>query len=318
VDDAPHQNLFLNDCDENSTSQRFFFNRERIKAVKEIVDNTCMDQGDTGRVYMGTCDPRNKAQTWRWQENKPGQSKGGKGTLEKYSEQCSTEDPPETQRSYSSVYGGDAPGVGHARSTLASQDGWTAEYSYPGEYIQMDLGTRKDIGGVVLLGRKDKSEWVSGYKVLTTSDPSLKSWTEIQGVFDGNSDSSTKVYGTFKPILARFVRIVVTHWNQHLATRAGLLVCRNPLAAAALSEINASSTTEPFKKMASGCYVHARECPKQTISFKTWTRDYWGEMNRNASLDEDACLETRKREHQAFCGSEDIQMKFIPQEVKEL
>jgi len=62
-----------------------------------------------------------------------------------------------------------------------------------------------------------------------------------------------------------------------------------------------------------GCYVKTpTNCPKQSFSAPDYTRDTWGEANRNAAKDKNACLVTRKKEYDSWCGSSDTTMKFVP------
>ena len=61
-----------------------------------------------------------------------------------------------------------------------------------------------------------------------------------------------------------------------------------------------------------GCYVKTpTNCPKQSFSAPDFTRDTWGEANRNAANHALACLVTRKNEIDSWCGSSDTTMKFV-------
>ena len=58
------------------------------------------------------------------------------------------DNPPETSRSYSTVYGSQAPGTGHARSMINSAQAWSAGPNTVGQWMQMDVGSIKYITGV--------------------------------------------------------------------------------------------------------------------------------------------------------------------------
>jgi hypothetical protein len=103
-------------------------------------------------------------------------------------------DVPELYRSYSNVHGGDAPGTGHAQSTLDSSQAWnTGQVSIvPGnEWVEMDLGRARYVNGVVTQGRADFDQWTTSYKVQHSWDG--VSFEEHAEQCTGNSDRATKV-----------------------------------------------------------------------------------------------------------------------------
>merc|ERR1739848_947052 len=77
--------------------------------------------------------------------------------------------PPETDRSYSTVWGNDAIGTGHARSMLGSDQawtaGWNAEGNYAGEWMEIDLGSAQFVGGVAVQGRRGNGQWVPSFTI---------------------------------------------------------------------------------------------------------------------------------------------------------
>jgi hypothetical protein len=317
-EDHKELNLYLNPCRSSSESQKFFFDMQRLRSDNR--SNACMDYTTTGQLYMGDCDDARRTQLWHFEEDKPRANFDSIQELKKVATSCETEDPPEESRMYSSVYGGDALGTGHAQSRLSSKAAWSAQYSYAGEWMQIDVGKRKDIGGVVLLGRTKPNDWVTAYKVFTSMDG--YGWSEIDGVFDGAADADTPVYGTFDPVAARYVRIMIETWEGHLSARAGVVVCRSVgetwMQQAGRTSMGASllGCEEPTNQINVGCYVFASECPKLGISFRTWTRDHWGEKHKNASVDQDACLRMRKSDHNMLCGTTSVEMMFVPSQEK--
>ena len=50
----------------------------------------------------------------------------------------------------------------------------------------------------------------------------------------------------------------------------------------------------PPRPTAPGCYVYTPSgCPRKSFNAKTWHRDTWGENNRNADDNRNACVKTR-------------------------
>merc|ERR1712224_705931 len=94
----------------------------------------------------------------------------------------------------------------------------------------------------------------------------------------------------------------------------GLLTARNPGENTCTVQCNSNWQEWPYKTMfLPGCYVKTpTNCPKQSFSAPDYTRDTWGEANRNAAKDKNACLVTRKKEYDSWCGSSDTTMKFVP------
>ena len=133
--------------------------------------------------------------------------------------QFSILNPPEEARSYSSVYGDDATGTGHARSMLNSPQAWSAANGPPGsmvgEHATMDLGRTRTLTGVVIQSRKDSDQYASGYQVLASEDgrrffpipgPNRSSGTDGGGGFDGCGHTNDAVVGMFpSAVEARYV-----------------------------------------------------------------------------------------------------------------
>lgn len=62
-------------------------------------------------------------------------------------------DTPETMRNASTVWSGEAIGVGHGRGRLDSEQGWSAQNNTVGEWYQLDNGVVGKIAGVAIKGR---------------------------------------------------------------------------------------------------------------------------------------------------------------------
>uniref|UniRef100_A0A5K3FEA4 Lactadherin n=1 Tax=Mesocestoides corti TaxID=53468 RepID=A0A5K3FEA4_MESCO len=119
----------------------------------------------------------------------------------------------------------------NARPFLANGLAWCPKYKSSTEWLQIDLGVRGTITGVLLQGRGDGSEWVASY-TLSYSDDGL-TWHFVndhygnQRVFEGNLDSY-QVKHTYldEPIVTRFVRIYPFTWNRHPSLRVELIGCQ--------------------------------------------------------------------------------------------
>ena len=67
--------------------------------------------------------------------------------------------PPESARSYSSVWDNNRIGTAHARSKLDSPQAWSARRNDRNQWMTIDLGSTQDVRGVVTQGRKEYSRW---------------------------------------------------------------------------------------------------------------------------------------------------------------
>jgi len=135
-----------------------------------------------------------------------------------------TESPGAGYAIASSVWSGEAIGVGHGRGQLDSPQGWSAQSNNLNQWWRMDAGAEKSIVGVITQGRADCDQRVTNFKVSTSLDGTT--WTAVDGgkVFPGNNDRNTKLTNKFiSPVTARYVRIEPTAWNQHVSMRSGIL-----------------------------------------------------------------------------------------------
>jgi len=141
---------------------------------------------------------------------------------------CQLVNPPESARSYSSVYDNQRAGVGHARSMLGSGQAWSAAHNRKNEWMQIDLGAVRCVAGVVTNARGGIShtyQRVTEYKVAHSSDGNF--WTVLGESFNGNyAPGDFEVQSVFQvgPQRARYIRILAQAWYSHISMRAGLLV----------------------------------------------------------------------------------------------
>ncbi|XP_075765074.1 discoidin, CUB and LCCL domain-containing protein 1-like isoform X1 [Pelodiscus sinensis] len=110
---------------------------------------------------------------------------------------------------------------------------WAADSSSETEWLELDLGGRKNITGITTKGSSDKyNYYVKSYQVFSSKDG--KNWKAYRAssghedtVLEGNADSLQEVSNTFlPPILARYLRIVPQSWNQRIALKVALRGCQ--------------------------------------------------------------------------------------------
>jgi len=63
--------------------------------------------------------------------------------------------PPESQRTYSTVWSGNQIGTGHATSTIDSPQGWSAQNNVAGEWMIIDADEQVEIIGLVVQARAE-------------------------------------------------------------------------------------------------------------------------------------------------------------------
>jgi hypothetical protein len=133
-------------------------------------------------------------------------------------------DTPETMRSASTVWSGQAIGVGHGRGRLDSVQGWSAQNNTVGEWYQLDNGVVGKITGIAIKGRKDYDQWVKTFKVKSKGADGVWKDVEAGKVYTGNADRDTQVDATFTaPVEARYIRIYPQTWNGHMSLRADIV-----------------------------------------------------------------------------------------------
>ncbi|NXX60234.1 DCBD1 protein, partial [Scopus umbretta] len=90
---------------------------------------------------------------------------------------------------------------------------WAAEPGSEAAWLELDLGTRRNVTGIITKGpSKQYDYYVTSYRVSSSRDG--KNWRPYRGsggqedkVFEGNADSHSEVSNAFiPPIVARYVR----------------------------------------------------------------------------------------------------------------
>ena len=134
-------------------------------------------------------------------------------------------DTPETLRSASSVYNGEAIGTGHGRGRLDSTQGWSSQHNTVGQWYQIDNGVVDTIMGIAIKGRNDHPQRVKTFKVQYKG--TSETWVDVDGgkIYTGNTDKDTRVDVIFDtPVEGRYVRIYPQTWNSHMSMRADIYV----------------------------------------------------------------------------------------------
>lgn len=138
---------------------------------------------------------------------------------------------PDVQRTYSSIYQNSAVGTGFARGMLDAVEGWKPNRNLQGNWMQIDLLTPQQVGGVVTQASTTTIDRVTKFKVHHSLTGVADSWLPVDNgrEFLGNEISQpgdVRVTNTFViPVVARFIRITPTAWYVGIRMRAGVVTC---------------------------------------------------------------------------------------------
>ena len=135
-------------------------------------------------------------------------------------------DTPETSRSASSIWDGDAIGTGHGQGRLDSVQAWSSQHNTVGQWYQIDNGVVGTIKGIAIKGRNEWDQWVETFKVKQYNEAE-ESWLDVDGgkIYTGNTDRDTRVDVIFDtPVESRYVRIYPQTWKSHMSMRADIFV----------------------------------------------------------------------------------------------
>ncbi|XP_033111516.1 lactadherin-like [Anneissia japonica] len=119
-------------------------------------------------------------------------------------------------------------------NTILNSEGigaWSAKFNDLDQWIQVDLGTLKNVQGVITQGRNRYNQWVTSYEVrYSVNGNSFEVITDANGQvaeFDGNSDQDTTVTNIFYThVYAQFIRIHPISWHNHISLRFEVLGCQ--------------------------------------------------------------------------------------------
>ena len=131
--------------------------------------------------------------------------------------------PPESSRNYSTVFSNETPGVGHARSMLDSDQAWSAAHNLVNQWMEIDMGAKNFIAGVVVQGRNAPydNQRVTSFDVLIDG---IKVTSTLKYTSSGNT---RQTYTFNNPVIGRKVRFRVKGWNSHASMRAGVIPAKS-------------------------------------------------------------------------------------------
>ncbi|NXP81655.1 DCBD1 protein, partial [Ramphastos sulfuratus] len=111
------------------------------------------------------------------------------------------------------VLGQDRAWVAEQAALGTAGHSWAAEPGSEAAWLELDLGTRRNITGIITKGSSEHHDYyVRSYRVSSSRDG--RNWKPYRGsgaqedkVFEGNSDSRGEVFNAFiPPIAARYIR----------------------------------------------------------------------------------------------------------------
>jgi hypothetical protein len=147
---------------------------------------------------------------------------------------------------HSSIYDGNTIGTGYGRGKLDSPLGWVPWSFDQNQWMEIDIGQSLNVAGVVTQGRAEAGQqWVTSFTVQTSLDRTTWASVDSGKVFQGNYDRNTKVVNLFgSGVLATYVRIRPTGWNELIAMRAAVLVCKFNCSGSSSQALVNSQTSE--------------------------------------------------------------------------
>ncbi|XP_026857467.2 discoidin, CUB and LCCL domain-containing protein 1 isoform X2 [Electrophorus electricus] len=113
---------------------------------------------------------------------------------------------------------------------LVSATGIWATEAKGRQWLELDLGEKKRITGILTSGVSSSDHYVKSYKILYKEKSHWQTYTQYNCsedmIFEGNVDSLYQARNTFRPaIIARYVRVVPLQWHQGIGLMAELLGC---------------------------------------------------------------------------------------------
>ena len=136
--------------------------------------------------------------------------------------------PDDNARASSSSWTDAFMGKLYNQGMLDSPSAWCARHNRGGEWHRMDAGERREIVGVVTQSRADAAYQMVSSFTVQVADDAEGPWRVVDGgvTFTANvAMSSGRVWTRFaEPITARYVKIVVASYVDHVSMRSGLLV----------------------------------------------------------------------------------------------
>ncbi|XP_041256023.1 discoidin, CUB and LCCL domain-containing protein 1-like isoform X3 [Onychostruthus taczanowskii] len=131
------------------------------------------------------------------------------------------------------VLGQDRAWVAERAALSTTGHSWAAEPGAEAAWLELDLGTRRNVTGIITKGSSEQHDYyVTSYHVSSSRDG--KNWRPYRGssgqedkVFEGNADSQGEVSNAFiPPIVARYIRVTPQSWHQRVALKVALVGCQ--------------------------------------------------------------------------------------------
>jgi hypothetical protein len=72
------------------------------------------------------------------------------------------------QMAFSTVYANDPPGYGHGLGRLNSIQAWSAASPTLGDFVELQIGEKVSVSGIITQGRANAPQWVTSYKIQVT------------------------------------------------------------------------------------------------------------------------------------------------------
>lgn len=193
--------------------------------------------------------------------------------------------PEDKARRYSTIFAGDAIGVGHGQGRLDSPQAWSSATNIPNQFAQLDIGSTQTVSHLIIQPRRDSG--TSSQRVLTfqvmysnvdTDDSRFWRLVDEGKIFDGPKDGvnpDTKISANFRrPIAARFWRIVPITYLSHQSLRWGLGVCNYiPLTCPRGREENPDDSRRSYSSVFAEDDVGDGHARGRLDSFQGWTAD---------------------------------------------
>ncbi|XP_062858493.1 discoidin, CUB and LCCL domain-containing protein 1 [Trichomycterus rosablanca] len=97
-------------------------------------------------------------------------------------------------------------------------------------WLQLDLGEKKRITGILTKGSASRESFVKSYKISYKEKSRWRTYTQYNStedtIFAGNVDSLYQTRNTFRPaITARYIRVLPQQWHRGIGLTAELLGC---------------------------------------------------------------------------------------------
>ncbi|KAL2295905.1 hypothetical protein Nmel_017434 [Mimus melanotis] len=131
------------------------------------------------------------------------------------------------------VLGQDRAWVAERAALSTTGHSWAAEPDAKAAWLELDLGTRRNVTGIITKGSSEQHDYyVTSYHVSSSRDG--RNWRLYRGssgqeekVFEGNADSQGEVSNAFiPPIIARYIRVTPQSWHQRVALKVALVGCQ--------------------------------------------------------------------------------------------